>query len=70
MDTNAIGKFEMRNIVNAFDTELIQLFGLNMLDAHITRYEAIYAYDEFRCPRKTAEAMGVRRGLTRLLSAG
>lgn len=66
MNMNQIGKFEMRAIVNEFDTTLIRLFGLNMLDARITRHEAMIAYDEFQCPRQAAEAIGARRGLTRL----
>jgi hypothetical protein len=63
MDMNKIGKFEMRRIVNEFDAALIRLFGVNMLDAAINRYEALIACEEFDCPRKAAEAYGLRRGL-------
>lgn len=64
MNTNAIGKFEMRSIVNELDATLIRLYGMNLLDARITRYEALNVYSEFHCPRKAAEAIGVRCGLT------
>lgn len=63
---NAIGKFEMRNIVNEFDTTLIRLYGLSMLDARITRHEAVNAYNEFHCPRRAAEVAGIRLGLIRV----
>jgi hypothetical protein len=64
MDMNHIGKFEMREIINEFDATLIRLFGVNMLDAAINRYEALGAYSEFHCPRKAAEISGLRRGLS------
>ena len=64
MNMNNIGKFEMRKIVNEFDSTLIQLYGVNMLDADISRLEAINAYDEFRCAHKAAEAYGQRLGLS------
>lgn len=63
MDMNRIGKFEMRAIVNEFDATLIRLFGVNMLDAEITRCEALNAYNEVRCASKAAEIYGQRRGL-------
>ena len=63
MNTNRIGKFEMLKIVNAFDAALIHLFGVNMLDAAISRHEALNAYNEVNCPRKAAEIYGLRRGL-------
>jgi hypothetical protein len=63
MEMNNIGKFEMLKIVNEFDATLIRLFGVNMLDAAINRFEALSAYDEFRCPRKAAEVYGLRHGL-------
>lgn len=63
MNMNNVGKFEMRQIVDAFDATLIRLYGVNMLDAAITRLDAINAYDEFRCPHKAAEVSGLRRGL-------
>jgi hypothetical protein len=63
MDMNHIGKFEMREILNEFDATLIRLFGVNMLDAAISRYEALEVYSKVRCPRKAAELSGLRLGL-------
>lgn len=63
MNMNNIGKFEMREIVNEFDATLIRLYGVNMLDVAINRIEVLMAYEEFHCPRKAAEAYGVRHGL-------
>lgn len=59
---NRIGKFEARKIVNEFDATLIELFGVNMSDAGISRHEAISAYNEANCARKAAEIFGQRRG--------
>jgi hypothetical protein len=63
MEINKIGKFEMRAILNEFDATLIRLFGVNMLDAAISRQDAIEAYNLTRCPRKAAELSGQRLGL-------
>ncbi len=63
MDMNRIGKFEMRQIVSEFDATLIRLYGVNMLDAAISRYEALQAFNDFLCPRKAAEALALKRGL-------
>lgn len=63
MDMSSIGKFEIRKIVNQFDASLIELFGVNMSDAGISRHEAMNAYNEANCPRKAAEIFGQRRGL-------
>jgi hypothetical protein len=63
MNMNNIGKFEMLKIVNEFDATLIRLYGVNMLDAAINRFEALIACDEFHCPRKAAEIYGQRHGL-------
>ena len=63
MNITRIGKFEMRQIVNEFDATLIHLFGVNMLDAAITRQEALNVYSEVLCARKAAEISGHRRGL-------
>lgn len=68
MTMNNIGKFEAWRIVNEFDSTLIRLFGVNMLDARISRHEALDAYNEFHCPSKAAEIYGRRRGLS--LQAG
>ncbi|HEY6896274.1 MAG TPA: hypothetical protein VI279_03355 [Rhodocyclaceae bacterium] len=63
MNMNQVGKFETRKIMNDFDAALIRVFGVNMLDAKITRHEALSAYDEVQCAHKAAELCGVRRGL-------
>jgi hypothetical protein len=63
MDMNSIGKFEMRTIISEFDSTLIRLYGVNMLDAAISRFEALNAYSEVHCPRKAAELSGLRLGL-------
>jgi hypothetical protein len=63
MDMNKIGKFEMRKIVNEFDANLIELFGLNMSDAGITRHEAVSAYNQWQCARRAVEDSAGRRGL-------
>ncbi len=63
MKFSNIGKFEMREIVSEFDATLIRLYGFNMLDADITRTQALNAFNEFHCPRKAAEVVGSRRGL-------
>lgn len=63
MSMNNIGKFDMRNIVNEFDATLIEVFGVNMSDAGITRHEAVTASNEMQSARKAAEAYGRRLGL-------
>lgn len=66
MNINRVGKFEALKIVNAFDQALIDLYGINMTDAHITRYEVLTIYEETGCPQKAAEQFGKQRGLTPL----
>lgn len=66
MNINAIGKYEMLGIVNAVDTALIERYGLNMLDACVTRREALTAYDEYRCPLRVADVIGCRLGIPRI----
>ena len=66
MEINHIGKFEMREIIKEFDSALISLYGANMLDASISRQDALNAYSEVHCPRKAAELCAERRGLARL----
>lgn len=68
MDMNKIGKFESLRIVNEFDSALIELFGINMTDARVTRYEALASYDETGCARKAAENLGKQRGMTRIVA--
>ncbi|MHB1429736.1 MAG: hypothetical protein ACYC5U_09280 [Rhodocyclaceae bacterium] len=69
MDINRVGKFEALKIVNAFDQALIEIYGINMTDAHITRYEVLTAYDKTGCPRKAAELFGEQQGLTRIMQS-
>jgi hypothetical protein len=66
MDINKVGKFEALKIVNEFDNALIELYGINMTDARITRYEALSTIEETRCVRKAAELFGAQRGMPRL----
>lgn len=66
MNINKVGKFEALKIVNEFDSALIELYGINMTDARITRYEALSTIEETRCARKAAELFGAQRGMTRL----
>lgn len=66
MSMSKVGKFESLKIVNAFDKALIELYGINMTDARISRYEALVSYGETGCPTKAAEQLGSQRGLTRL----
>lgn len=61
-----VGKFEGLKIVNEFDKALIELFGINMTDARITRYEVLEAYNKLGSARKAAEVFGAQRGITRL----
>lgn len=63
MNMNPIGKFEMRDIVREFENTLIRLYGVNMLDAAISRYEALGIYNEVRCARTAAAICGMRKGL-------
>jgi hypothetical protein len=63
MDMNRIGKFEMLRALNEFDATLIRLFGVNMLDVAISRYEALGICNEYECPSKAAEVYGLLRGL-------
>jgi hypothetical protein len=69
MSMNRIGKFESRRIIDEFDATLIQLFGVNMTDADISRQEAIAAYNEVNCTRKAVEICAMRRGLELLQAA-
>jgi len=64
---NQIGKFDCLRLVNEFDSALIELYGLNMLDAKITRFEALSMVAQTSCARKAAEIAGHHKGLTRLM---
>lgn len=63
MTLNQIGKFQARKIVQEFDDTLIALYGVNMSDAGISRFDALSAYEETQCARKAAELCGNRKGL-------
>jgi hypothetical protein len=66
MNMNRVGKFEMRELINEFDATLIRLYGQNMCDAAISRYEALAACQQCGSPSKAAEMFGVRHGLMQL----
>lgn len=66
MEMSKIGKFESLKIVNEFDSALIRLFGTNMTDARISRYEALSMVSETGCSTKAAELAGLKRGMTPL----
>ena len=69
MNMNKVGKFEGLRIVNEFDKALIELYGINMTDARITRYEVLSSYDETGCPRKSAQNFGLSKGIPPLEQA-
>lgn len=66
MEMNNIGKFESLKIINEFDKALIELYGINMTDARITRYEVLASYSEAGSATLAAERFGRERGMTRL----
>lgn len=70
MNMSKVGKFESLRIVNEFDKALIDMFGINMTDARITRYEVLSSLDESGCAFKAAESFGLKRGMTRLAENG
>ncbi|TRZ70736.1 MAG: hypothetical protein D4S02_00030 [Rhodocyclaceae bacterium] len=63
MEMNRVGKFETRRIVNEIDGILITSYGVNMLDAKITRAEALRAFNESGSTRQAAELCAGRHGL-------
>lgn len=63
MEMNKIGKFEMREIIKEFDATLVRLYGMNMLDADISRHDALSAYSEVNDAAKAVELCAQRRGL-------
>lgn len=69
MDMNRVGKFETLKIMNEFDRALIEKYGINMTDAHITRYEALTAYEKTKSAAKAAELLAEQRGFTPLLES-
>jgi len=62
MEMNRIGKFESRRLINEFDAELIRRYGMNMLDASISRFEALCACQALGSPGKAAEFFAARCG--------
>ncbi len=66
MDMSKVGKYEGLQIVNEFDKALIELYGINMTDARITRYEVLSSYDETGCPRKSAQNFGLSKGIPQI----
>jgi hypothetical protein len=64
MGINRVGKFEARKLIEEFDRTLIDLFGVNMSDAGISRWDALSAIEETQDARKAAELAGIRKGLT------
>lgn len=64
MNTSAVGKFQVLRVLNEFDNHLIELFGRNMTDARITRYEALAAIESTEGVRLAATMLGLRNGWT------
>ncbi len=62
MTTNNVGKFQILKTLNDFDSTLIELYGLNMTDAHITRFEALAAIESTHGVRAAAVLLGQREG--------
>ena len=63
MYISKVGKLEIRAIVLDFEKTLIEKFGMNMLDAAITRADAVNAFNETGCPHQAAELCAARLGL-------
>lgn len=66
MNMSSVGKFDTLRIMNEFDSALIELFGVNMTDARVTRYEVLSTYEKTGCPRKVAEHLAGQRGIRRI----
>lgn len=62
MNMNRVGKFETLKIMNEFDQALIEKYGVNMTDAHITRYEALTAYEKTGSASQAAALLAEQRG--------
>jgi hypothetical protein len=62
MNTSNIGKFQILKTLNDFDSALIELYGLNMTDAHITRYEALAVIESTQGARSAAVLLGEQKG--------
>jgi len=66
MNMSKVGKFESLKIVNELDRALIDVYGINMTDARITRYEALASITECGSVTAAAELLGKKRGFTPL----
>jgi hypothetical protein len=62
MNTSAVGKFQVLRVLNEFDNHLIELFGRNMTDARITRYEALAVIESMQEVRSAAASLGLHKG--------
>ncbi len=62
MNMNRVGKFESLKILNEIDRALIDRYGINMTDAHITRFEVLTAYEKTGSAAKAAELLAEQRG--------
>jgi|GEM_PF-1089046 hypothetical protein len=62
MNMNRVGKFEALKIMNEFDRALIDQYGINMTDAHITRFEALTAIEKTGSVAKAASLLAEQRG--------
>ena len=67
MSFNKVGKFEGMKIVKEFDQILAELYGVNMTDAGITRFEALSAVEQASGDaREAVDVIGKKRGMRRL----
>lgn len=62
MNMNRVGKFETLKILNEFDQALIGKYGINITDAHITRYEALAACEKTGSASHAATLLAEERG--------
>lgn len=61
-----IGKFDRVKMIRAFEESLIRSFSMNMLDARISRDEAILAMGVHGCPDTSVrEVMKLKSNLQR-----
>jgi hypothetical protein len=62
MNSNNVGKYQVLRTLNDFDQALIEVYGLNMTDARITRYEALAAVESAQGVRPAVLQIGRSRG--------
>lgn len=60
---NRIGKFETLQLLLDFDAKLIERFGINMTDAHITRYEVLELLEAWGSVDRAVIDLAHKRGL-------